>query len=217
MAANVIFLLLGAANLAVGIYSWRAGSLRIGGRQLGDSEPIAYVVVGGFLMVSSILGVISAKTTNKCFLFVYIILLLVIFVVLSALSIAIFVIGGKIESGDDYWLNRLDEFWRSTVSSTPGTVCDFMDTFQCSGFRKSCNEYAPSEQALYCPSSCSNLWSKGSCYDLTIHEIIRRFNIVAGVAIGVSALLGIALAFTVSLCCSPRKADRRSYAAELYP
>mmetsp|Transcript_6410 Transcript_6410/g.11087 ORF Transcript_6410/g.11087 Transcript_6410/m.11087 type:complete len:224 (-) Transcript_6410:322-993(-) len=211
IVANAIFLAFSAVIIGVGIYAWRAGSLRIVGRQLGGSEPIGYIVVGGFLAASSILGIISAKTTYKCFLFFYVVLLLIIFVVLTAASVAIFVIGGKVESGDQYWLNRLDQFWRSSVSQSPGTVCEFMDAFQCSGFSKSCTQYSQSEQPLYCPSSCSNLWSKDSCYDVTIHQIIHRFNIVAGVALGISFLIGVALVFTISLCCSPRKSERKSY------
>jgi len=211
IVANVLFLAFGAVIIGVGVYALTSHTLNVLGTELAERAPIAYIVMGGVLVVGSLLGIISAKTTGKCWLFLYSILMFCVFAVLVGVSIFIFVIGGKIKVDDSYWVNKISDLWQTAVRESASVVCEFMNTFQCSGFWQSCNSYtSASEQAANCPTSCTDLWDKPGCYAEAKDEIILRFNVVASVSIVCSFVIGIGLIFAIALCGYSRK-ERKNY------
>mmetsp|Transcript_37158 Transcript_37158/g.60175 ORF Transcript_37158/g.60175 Transcript_37158/m.60175 type:complete len:230 (-) Transcript_37158:326-1015(-) len=168
----------------------------------GRSYFIAYVTLGGALIVVGCLGFLATCTANGCLLSMYSLVCNLVMVPVLAIGILCVLFSAKILTAG--WLNdQLENGWTSAVKSHPSAVCQYQVDHLCSGYTSNCRT---ANQKGECPSSCI----VGNAFPLTckdayttdLQTIARNGGIIA-IIFGIVLVAG-SLVSCVMCCCPGR-------------
>eukprot|EP00741_Cyanophora_paradoxa_P022511 tig00021464_g21737.t1 len=200
--ANVIYLIGAIILIAVGSWAKSKGSGNLVGAVGNTNLPVGMIVMGVFLFCLGVLGIVSAKTTNKILLAIYAFFTFLIMIIVFAITIALFVVAASFSDPT----NLYNEY-KAVVKSQPIVACDFFRGLSCSGFLNPCNASGvviPEE----CPASCTNYWpASQGCYSLIKGEVSSSFNALAAISLIIDLVLLVGFLFSLFTCCTPAEKD----------
>lgn len=182
---QVVFLLLGLAVAAFGIYRIANQSNQSGLLFITKELSIGLLAIGIVLIVVSILGIIAASTGNSFVSFLYMFFL----IALIAAQILFIVFNTKAVTNAK---TKLSTYW-DTLNDASKT--ELQTKGKCCGFESSTDR-----QVMPCPEGATD-----GCYvqvDRIFSKLLHNAILVFGVVFGVE---GVLLALTLLFCCLRRK------------
>lgn len=210
----IIILLAGGALLGLGIWLTATDNggpfnLDYSGQSSVDfmlRTDVAAMVVGGFLLLTAIVSLValSKALVGKSFRVIYVIMALVIFFVLVAITVLSIIVLRNINNFEVR--SFVANAWVRTVENDPSVICGIEKTFKCRGFI--------SNDCLACPTGLETECAAVStfcaeCGDIgavdpsigCFEEIISRFSNLFLPAAIVSGILSVIVLVDIFFTC----------------
>jgi len=226
---NIIFFLIGAAALGIGIwaqvskefttqvYDVLKDTLKLDEDAIKavlspetiDNAAILIIVGGGIVMILGFLGCFGAMRESQCLLVTFFIFLFLILGVLVAGAILVLAFPTTLENNFKPELKKLFDQW--TNSNVNETIDFIQMELHCCGIDGS-QDYTNANKTI--PTSCKDkdgaVYPNGclAAFGQKINdELAHRPWMVGGIGIGVLAILVIGMVLSCCLFCAVRKAD----------
>eukprot|EP00741_Cyanophora_paradoxa_P012625 tig00020614_g12198.t1 len=220
ISSEILFFICGAIIVGLGWMLWANRAMAVFGDMMYNSVAIAFIVMGCVLMVWSFFGWCTygrvdgwcnscmRHGTNKYMVAFHAPVSFVIFVILVAVAVFFLVLSAQIASGDQYWVDKMDQAYRDAVQARPSVVCRMMTDYGCAGFRAPCEKGVLGDGNKYCPDYCvKQAISKGGsniplfsrenpvCYPRIHADLVSTMNITGGFTIAAGGAICLALFF----------------------
>eukprot|EP01005_Ploeotia_sp_CARIB1_P000829 NODE_212_length_1160_cov_546.975799_g207_i0.p1 GENE.NODE_212_length_1160_cov_546.975799_g207_i0~~NODE_212_length_1160_cov_546.975799_g207_i0.p1 ORF type:complete len:295 (+),score=41.52 NODE_212_length_1160_cov_546.975799_g207_i0:65-949(+) len=211
---NTVFLAAGGLVIAMGIIVITKKDTHI----IGKTIPIIVILIGVGLMIFAIYGYITACCHNRCLLFGYLVLLILLLVLFLSLGIFIAIIASK----PKLLHKPCEKAWEALVENMDQakhglSPCDFQHDWKCSGFGEgTCN--GP-QDAKTNPDTCplcpaSDYFPSEDCWT-KLQKTIKK-NMIILIIGDLSAFCVVLFAIIFSCCLCSRKGNVMSSERLLY-
>eukprot|EP00741_Cyanophora_paradoxa_P017311 tig00020961_g16721.t1 len=215
IVANIFNIIGGIVIIAGGIWLAKGGSGATGElatiiSTYAQDARVGYAVIGAgvTLLIVGILGLVAAKSTNKCLLFLYGFLLFVAFVFVLAVTVVAFALPKAAE--DNQFKTYVDDAVKLATKEKPAELCNAYKRLSCSGGTVACQANVSN---AFCPPNCitdADTWASTTCYDKVVPIVKSNALTVAIIGLIWSLILLVGLVFVCCVCCYEKNAGKAS-------
>jgi len=222
LVLNILFVIVGLALIGLGIYIKvdtnftsilsefsQAGNFK--GQALGF---LAFVMIGGgvFTVLIALFGCVGALWHNRCFLYMYAIILLILMILELAAVIMALVYKSKLRSVYDESLSQvLDKALRNNQDSVLSAFRDLENLLKCCGV-KNISDYAKYPNVTK-SDFCKEKPDASGCADTIIDFLNKNLPIIGGTLGGVILIELFGLIAAIALAIALKHAPSDNYSS----